>query len=177
VHYSLHWFCHRPFCSALIVRRFALKILFQKSLCVLHRRVLVLARSNLRYLYLRKSCVDAAMQLPSHQSVIHNECQPGGLLQRDKWKVASLMGQGFLLAAMIICLEFDHLKTHSHSQDGRSAFEEVRSEEIMLRALQTSYNIWNEFATSSMATLKVSTVLKMILEKVTRLQVTRFRRI
>jgi hypothetical protein len=46
----------------------------------------------------------------------------------------------------------------------------------MLRALRTSYNIWNESATSSTAALRISTVLKMILEKVAPSQMRRWRR-
>lgn len=71
------------------------------------------------------------------------------------------MGQDFLLAAMIICLDFDHLKTRS--QDG-PLVSKVRSEENILRALQTSYSICSESAASSTAALNV---LKMIFEKVT----------
>lgn len=151
--------------SALIVRRFALEVFFQKSRCVLHRRYLVLARSNQRYLYSRRSCVDAAMQLLGHQSVLHNECQLGGLLHRDRWKILPLMSQAFLLAAMIICLEFDHLIPRS--QDVHAVSEEVSTEESMLQVLQRSYSIWSESAASSTEALRVSAVLKMILQKVT----------
>jgi hypothetical protein len=146
--------------SAQILRRFALEILFQKSRCVLHRRYLVLARSDQRYLYSRQSCVDAAMELMNHQSFVHRECQPGGLLQRESWKLAPLMVQEFLLAAMIICLEFDHLKACSQGN------EEAHAEVAMLQALQKSYAIWRESAASSREALKASTVLKMILEKI-----------
>lgn len=151
--------------SALIVRRFALEVFFQKSRCVLHRRYLVLARSNQRYLYSRRSCVDAAMQLLGHQSVLHNECQLGGLLHRDRWKILPLMSQAFLLAAMIICLEFDHLIPRS--QDVHAVSEEVSTEESMLQVLQRSYSIWSESAASSTEALRVSAVLKMMLQKVT----------
>jgi hypothetical protein len=146
--------------SAQILRRFTLEILFQKSRCVLHRRYLVLARSDQRYLYSRQSCVDAAMELLHHQSFVHRECQPGGLLQRESWKLAPLMVQEFLLAAMIICLEFDHLK--SRSQDIAGTQDEVG----MLQALRKSYGVWRGSAASSTEALKASTVLKMILEKV-----------
>ncbi|KAE9374272.1 hypothetical protein N431DRAFT_464540 [Stipitochalara longipes BDJ] len=149
--------------SALILRRYALEVLFQKSRCVLHRRYLVLARSDHRYLYSRQSCVDSAMELLRHQSVVHSECQPGGLLQRESWKIRTLMVQEFLLAAMIICLEYDHVK--SCSRDAFATPEEVRGEEVMLQALQKSYSIWQESASSSMEALKASTVLKMLLDK------------
>jgi Fungal specific transcription factor domain len=150
--------------SALILRRFTLEILFQKSRCVLHRRFLVLARSDQRYLFSRQSCVDAAMKLLHHQSVVHSECQPGGLLQRESWKLAPLMVQEFLLAAMIICLEFDHLK--APAQGSSTLSEEEQGEVEMLQALLRSYSIWQESAVSSTEALKASTVLKMILEKV-----------
>jgi hypothetical protein len=150
--------------SAQILRRFALEILFQNSRCVLHRRYLVLARSDQRYLYSRQSCVDAAMDLLHHQSVVHSECQPGGRLQRESWKMAPLMVQEFLLAVMIICLEFDHLK--AGSQDASATPKEVQDEVSMLQALQRSYSIWLETASSSTEALKASTALKMILEKV-----------
>jgi Fungal specific transcription factor domain len=150
--------------SALILRRFALEILFQKSRCVLHRRYVVLARSERRYFYSRQSCVDAAMVLLHHQSVVHSECQPGGLLQRERWKLAPVMVQEFLLAAMIICMEVDHLRLRS--PDASTPPEEAQSEGAMLQVLQKSYSIWRESATFSMEALKASTVLKIILDKV-----------
>jgi hypothetical protein len=70
------------------------------------------------------------------------------------------MVQEFLLAAMIICLEFDHLK--SRSQDTAVTQDEV----AMLQALRKLYGIWRGSAASSTEALKASTVLKMILEKV-----------
>ena len=150
--------------SALILRRLTLEILFQKSRCVLHRRYLGLARSDQKYLYSRQSCVDAAMQLLHHQSVVHSECQSGGLLQRESWKLAPLMAQEFLLAAMIICLEFDHLK--AQSQDGSPSYGENDGEDRMLQAFRNRTSIWQESSSSSDEALKASTVLKMILEKV-----------
>jgi hypothetical protein len=149
--------------SAQILRRYALEVQFEKSRCVLHRRYLILARSDTRYLYSRQSCVDAAMELLRHQSIVHSECQPGGLLQRESWKIGTLMVQEFLLAAMIVCLEFDYFKTRS--RDGNVTPEEVRSEEVMLKALQTSYEIWQESAACSTEALKASTVLRILLEK------------
>jgi len=69
------------------------------------------------------------------------------------------MVQEFLLAAMIICLEFDHLKTRS--QDITATPEE----EVMLQALQKSYSIWQESSASSTEAHKASTVLRILLEK------------
>lgn len=125
--------------SALILRRLTLEILFQKSRCVLHRRLLVLARSDQRYQYSRQACVEAAMELLQHQSIVHTECQSGGLLRRESWKLGPLMYQEFLLAAMIVCLEFDYLK--SVSDNCSSSNDEVHSTVDMLQALQKSHSI------------------------------------
>jgi hypothetical protein len=84
------------------------------------------------------------MELLRHQSIVQSECQPGGLLQRESWKIGTLMVQEFLLAAMIFCLDFDHLKTRS--REGDVTPEEVCGEEVTLKALQTSYEIWQESA-------------------------------
>jgi len=145
--------------SAQILRRYALEVLYQKSRCVLHRRYLVLARTDKEYLYSRESCVNAAMELLYHQSYVHIESQPNGLLQRESLKIGTLMVQEFLMAAMIICLEFVHTKTRSWESS-------TTSEDSMLQALQKSYTIWQESATSSTEAYKAANVLKMILEKI-----------
>jgi hypothetical protein len=150
--------------SAQILKRLTLEILFQKSQCVLHRRYLVLDRSDQRYLYSRQSCVDAAMELLRHQFFVHSECQPGGLLQRESWKLAPLMVQEFLLAAMIICLEIDHLK--ARSKVPAATPQEAHDEVGMLQALRKSYGIWLGSAASSTEAQKALTVLKVILENV-----------
>jgi Fungal specific transcription factor domain len=148
--------------GALISRRFALETLFQKSRCVLHRRYLTLAKSEHQYLYSRQSCVDAAIQLLHHQFILHSECQPGGLLHRDSWKVAPLMNQGFLLAAMIICLEMDHMQ--NGTQNVTPVHEQAHADD-MFGALQKSFIIWNEKAESSSEAQRASSVLRMMLEK------------
>lgn len=149
----------------LIMQRYNLELLYQKARCVLHRRYLVIHRSDLRYAYSRWSCVDAATQILRHQNDIYHETQPGGQLHRDRWFVTSLTSHDFLLAAMILCLELSS-KTEQdsgsihHSSD--SPIFEAR--QGLLRALETSYSIWMAFTEVSPEARKASRALEVMLQ-------------
>ncbi|UKZ61401.1 uncharacterized protein TrAtP1_002666 [Trichoderma atroviride] len=149
----------------LIMQRYNLELLYQKARCVLHRRYLVICRSDLRYAYSRWSCVDAATQILRHQNDIYHETQPGGQLHRDRWFVTSLTSHDFLLAAMILCLELSskteqdsgnaHLNSDSSTFEGRQG---------LLRALETSYSIWIAFTEVSPEARKASKALEVMLQ-------------
>ncbi|KAK1246205.1 hypothetical protein MKX08_000007 [Trichoderma sp. CBMAI-0020] len=149
----------------LIMQRYNLELLYQKARCVLHRRYLVLYRSDSRYAYSRWSCIDAATQILRYQNEIYHETQPGGQLHRDRWFVTSLTSHDFLLAAMILCLELSskseqdsinaHLNSDTLTFDGRQE---------LLHALETSYSIWVAFIEVSPEARKASKALEVMLQ-------------
>ncbi|KAL9120712.1 MAG: hypothetical protein Q9187_002732 [Circinaria calcarea] len=91
----------------LIMNRFNLELLYQKTRCVLHRSYLLEAHTDSRFAYSQRTCIQAAMDILRHHSTIYNACQVGGQLSPVKWYMASLTTHDFLLAAMIICLELN----------------------------------------------------------------------
>lgn len=148
----------------LIMQRYNLELLYQKARCVLHRRYLVIHRSDSRYAYSRWSCLDAATQIIRHQSDIYHETQPGGQLYRDRWFVTSLTSHDFLLAAMILCLELSS-KTEQdsgnlHPNSDSSGFE---GRQDLLRALETSKGIWMAFSEVSAEARKAFKALEVML--------------
>ncbi|KAM0248801.1 hypothetical protein ACHAQJ_009312 [Trichoderma viride] len=151
----------------LIMQRYNLELLYQKARCVLHRRYLMEARSNLRYIYSRWACVDAAKQILRHQYDIYNGTLPGGQLHRDRWFVSSLTTHDFLQAAMILCLDLSSELRYepqlSHANQGEKGAPESRRER--LEALETSYVIWRALRDQSADANKAAAVLEVILGK------------
>jgi hypothetical protein len=148
----------------LIMQRYNIELLYQKARCVLHRRYLVTYRSDLRYAYSRWSCIDAATRILRHQNDIYHETQPGGQLYRDRWFVTSLTSHDFLLAAMILCLELS-AKTEQVLDNVVPSSGSPKSEgrQELLRALETSYNIWMEFSEVSAEARKAARALEVML--------------
>ena len=151
---------HRPFSKSLvdptelIIQRYWLELLYQKSRLVLHRRYIGIGRLDKRYAYSRRTCLDAATEILQHQDHIHCEMQLGGRLAKDRWFVNCLSIHDFLLADMVLCLELSYLNAHAKMS---SALEqsgerdvmapdvvepEVKSRDQIMEHLRTSRLIW-----------------------------------
>ncbi|QKX55697.1 uncharacterized protein TRUGW13939_02794 [Talaromyces rugulosus] len=90
--------------AELVIRRFSLAVLFQKSRCILHRKYLMKQKENVDFSYSKKSAIDASRELLRMQSEVHDATQPGGLLYKDRWVISSLAMHDLLLAAVILYL-------------------------------------------------------------------------
>ena len=154
----------------LIMQRFNLELLYQKSLCVLHKKFLARARTNSRYAHSRRACVDASLELMRHQANLRQENLLYGRLQSVNWFVQSLTSHDFLFAAMILCLDLHHgLEAESPglgSNDISLWGLERRPE--MMQALETSNTIWAELRDESMEAYKANEVLTVMLGKLTK---------
>jgi hypothetical protein len=115
--------------SHVIMVRLNIELLYQKSICVLHRKYLTQKTSNS---YSRDACATAAMEILNHQASVHQEAQPGGQLYQDRWMLSSFTMNDFFLAAMILSLV---VYTDSGDDPGRQAKVDM---------LQRSYLICNE---------------------------------
>ncbi|KAI9851149.1 MAG: hypothetical protein M1838_004358 [Thelocarpon superellum] len=156
----------------LIMQRFYLELLFQKSRCVLHRRYMLEGRRQSRFAYSRATCIEAALKLLEHQSAIHNEIQRGGQLYRDQWFVSSLTSHDFLTAAMILCLEVSRDGAEKgegswrpYEAGGRSTEDEGRRK-LLIKALERSREIWQASKDYSREARKAYEALKVMLYKV-----------
>lgn len=95
-----------------------------------------------------------------YQHDIYHETLSGGQLYRDRWFVTSLTSHDFLLAAMILCLE---LSSKVGNERQNSLPEGVNGQKELLRALETSKNVWAACVDSSFEASKASEVLAIIL--------------
>lgn len=155
--------------SSLIIQRFHLDLLVLRSQVVLHRKFLMLARSNTRFAYSRRTCIDASMTMLHHQATLHAESRPGGRLRNVKWFTSSLTTNEFLLAGMIVCLDLYHSAEAERS--GRRASTELYdtwSQErraSMLAAIEGSLSIWQELKDGSMEAFKAQATLGVMVGK------------
>lgn len=160
-----------------IMQRFGLELLYLKSQCMLHRRFLSRGRESSRHAYSRRTCIDASMDMLSHQATLHHESQPGGLLHSVKWYISSLTTNDFLLAAMIVCLELHHSAEHERSDRRTSTSSSPMNSDLieerkgeMLEALRHSRKIWNSLRDRSVEAWKASTSITIMLEKLMNTQ-------
>lgn len=151
-----------------LIRRYNMELLFQKSRCMLHRHHMAKAYQDPAYNYSRTSCVEAAMALLTHQANISKEIQVGGRLYRDRWFVSSLERHDFSLASMIICLE---LSSRSSEHSNPPGPEDQRgflkfSREAMVEALESSRRFWEALKVGSNEARQAFDMLSVMLDKV-----------
>lgn len=91
---------------ALIAARFGLATIYNKALCVLHRRYVRLARPSNRYMYSRRTCLESAMQLLDFQAInCQQERDRPGRMKNLRNHVSSLIAHDYLLAGTLVCMD------------------------------------------------------------------------
>jgi hypothetical protein len=149
----------------LILSRFTVDFLYQKALCVLHRKYLSRARQNPRYAHSRRTCVEASMEMLRHQDILHRETQFGRRLRPMRSLIGSFTKNDILLGSMIVCLD---LHCDSISEESQTHFWTAEQRANMFHALEKSAEIWKECIDTSIEAYKASNVLGVILEKLRR---------
>jgi hypothetical protein len=165
---------------SLIMARYSLATTYHKSQCVLHRRFIRQAKTNSKYAYSRRTCLDSSMQLLSYQAIQHEQTQERGRLRSMKAWSNSLTTHDYLLAATIICHDlytnndpaiYESFDTPSTSSTGLSSSTTdsfVRglayTRNDFLQALETSMSIWTTMIDVSMEAFKASELLRVMLE-------------
>lgn len=159
----------------LLIRRYALVLLYLKSRCVLHRYHMTKSYSDSRYSYSRASCVEAAMAILDRQASILKEFQPGGILYRCRWLISSLEQTDFALASMIVCLEISSCATSEPgSPRDEHGFRKYSRPEL-IAALEASHRYLAELKENSKECAQAHKILSVMLQKLgqgqTQLQV------
>jgi hypothetical protein len=159
---------HDP--ASLLMQRFGLELMWQKTVCVLHRKYLARARANPRYAHSRRACVDSSMEILRCQAQLHRESLPGGRMRTMKWYISSLTNHDYLLGAMVVLLDLNY-DAMAEAMDDRPAnydpyFWSPDQRAEMIRALELSQSIWNESKDTSMEAYKASNIIGIVLEKV-----------
>ncbi|KAK9433076.1 fungal-specific transcription factor domain-containing protein [Lipomyces doorenjongii] len=142
-----------------------LAILFHKCQCVLHRKYMLPARTNSRYTYSRKTCIEAALHMLQYQWILNEETQSDGRLYQDRWIVLSSIKQEFLLATTILCLDLNHDITAESSSESQKDTPDTDTRERVIQALSSSYLIWLQSRDSSREAQKAAEVLRIVLGK------------
>jgi hypothetical protein len=95
----------------ILLRQCMLELLFQKCLCMLHRRHMTKSFTQPEFSQSRSLCVEAAMSILAIQSDMLDERKYGPILRQSKGLISSLEQTDFILAATIICLELSSGKS------------------------------------------------------------------
>jgi len=151
-----------------IMQRLALDLTYQKSRCLLHRKFMALARKDPRYFPSRKACIEACLEMLSHQSTIQAECQPGARLSSLAWSfTTSLTTHDYLLSAMIVCLDLYHTaQAESQSQTSGEGYAwALQHREVMFNAISRAVQTWESLKDQSLEAYKASSILKVMLDK------------
>lgn len=139
----------------LIMSRYNIELLYLKTKLVLHRTFFTAGQTDPKYAESRKICIDSALEIFRYHITIFHACQPGGQLNKVWWYMSSLQTFDFLLAAMVTCLELNHLRSTGNS--------DKTSE--MLSLLQSTHDIWANYPTRFRDAVRGAEILKAMLKK------------
>ncbi|CAK7275509.1 hypothetical protein SEPCBS57363_006725 [Sporothrix epigloea] len=150
----------------LIIARFNIDSLYQKVMCLLHRKYLSRARQNPRYAHSRRSAIEASMETLHHLQTLNKESQANGRLRSMRWYVASIATKDFLLPAMLVALEvrYDNLAL----KEGREndSFWTCEQRLDMINTLHSTKEVWRPLADGSMEAYKAYNIVRIVLEKI-----------
>ncbi|KIX03756.1 uncharacterized protein Z518_07309 [Rhinocladiella mackenziei CBS 650.93] len=141
--------------SYLIMVRLNCEFLFQKSICVLHRKYMTQGG----YPASTAACTDAAIAITKHMLDLHKEFQPGGQLFADRWMLSSFTMNDFYLASMVLCLGISMWKK-AHPGKGVNEDERMESQHALLRS---AFEICEELSPTSTEAKRVANVLRVVL--------------
>jgi hypothetical protein len=144
------------------MHRIYLDIVFQHARCMLHRKYLVPARTNMLFAKSRRICIEAALALLHHQETLNRETKPGGQFEMRKWKLSSYLDHGLLLGAMVLCVDLNlDLQEESHDEDLLQNPDRIK----ILEALRVAQDILLQSWDSSSDSRKGYTAIGIILGK------------
>lgn len=150
----------------LIMRRYTLELLYQKSRIVLHRRYM--AETHSKYAHSRKVCLAAAKKTLHHHAEIWSESLPGGQLYAERFFLNSLQNTDFMLSSMILCLVLSQ-----DNEQGDASRLEVHERTELLSLLETTQRIFKEARRRSVDTQRAYAALTIMLSRVKGIRVGR----
>ncbi|KIW59633.1 hypothetical protein PV05_04070 [Exophiala xenobiotica] len=149
--------------SYLVMVRVNCEFLFQKSLCVLHRKYMTATNAKGEYTHPESvaACMNAASAITRHMLDLHKEFKPGGQLFANRWMLTSFTMNDFYLASMVLCLAVSMWKRRhpGESVEGQ-ADEKTREIHALLTA---AFGLCEELAPTSTEAKRVADVLRVVL--------------
>ncbi|KAI4610846.1 hypothetical protein J4E80_007875 [Alternaria sp. BMP 0032] len=156
-----------------------LNVAFLKAELMLHRPYFVLGRTDSRYAYSRRVCLNAAIEMLRFQSKLDAEVQPGGRLTSPGWRLStlslymsSIIAQDFLLATTVLVVELDEdliapiPPASELMESGVQLDHACPTQEEIIASLRSAYHIWIRASKRSQEARKVATAVKLVLSKV-----------
>ncbi|KAF1849742.1 uncharacterized protein K460DRAFT_372178 [Cucurbitaria berberidis CBS 394.84] len=151
------------------MRRLYLGLSFLKAELMLHRPYLILGRTDLKYEYSRRVCLNAALEMLVFQRKLDSEIQPGGKLWSPGWQI--VVAQDFLLATTVLILDLDEelvAPLQSTIEVARSGLQLDRApptRKEIIDTLQDAHRIWQKASKRSNEARKVAAAVRLVLRK------------
>lgn len=165
--------CQDPL--TLIMNRHGIEILYQKIMCLLHRKYTSRSRHNPRYAHSRRSAIEASLENLRILHTLHQESLPNGRLRSLRWYVNTIATKDFMLPAMLIAVDL-HVdnagKRGSTPSGGRHDsqtgiyFWTPEQHQEMITALERTQAIWETMADASVEAFKAANICRIVLEKI-----------
>lgn len=128
--------------AELITRRLCIAMSFYHAQMTLHRKFMILAKTNPRYTASYMTCLSAAYAALQLQAELCEHTQPGRMLYADRWKIFALIQAEFLLASIILCYNLDDNMTNARQDESRLA--NSQSVERTISTLMTTRDVWGK---------------------------------
>ncbi|KAI0408083.1 hypothetical protein F4802DRAFT_605149 [Xylaria palmicola] len=150
----------------LVIQRFGLASLYQKSRCVLHRRYLVEPRPLKEHDYSRRTCLEAAVALLGYQGTMFEATKPGAILAQNGWFIASLAINDFLLADMVVALAVQQQTESEDGVDWMATCTPPVTKDSLIAMLKHSYAIWVQMGITVADCRKAAAVVRTMLRRI-----------
>jgi hypothetical protein len=160
------------------MRRFYLGLSFLKAELMLHRPYLLLGRTDPKYEYSRRVCLNAATEMLGFQRKVDGEIQPGGKLWAPgvqsftvSFYTSSILANDFLLATSVLILDLDKDITSplpfvaETPTSGLQLDQGPPSQAEIIEALRIAHEIWTRASNKSHEARKVAAAVGLVLNK------------
>ncbi|KAF2443144.1 hypothetical protein P171DRAFT_522771 [Karstenula rhodostoma CBS 690.94] len=128
--------------TELITRRLYIAMSFYHAQMTLHRKFMILAKTNSKYNASYSTCLNAAYLALQLQVDLFEHTQPGRMLYADRWKIYALIQSEFLLATIILCYNLDD--DIANVRRGTPSLSTSEMMARMIAALQSARDIWGK---------------------------------
>ncbi|KAH7389642.1 fungal-specific transcription factor domain-containing protein [Phaeosphaeria sp. MPI-PUGE-AT-0046c] len=160
------------------MRRLYLGLSFMKAEIVLHRLYHLPGRTDAKYEYSRRVCLNAAAEMLELQQKLDAEIVPGGKLWFPGWQVftmswylSSIVAQDFLLATTVLILDLDEDLTspsplvYEGMTSGLKLDRGPPSRQHVTDLLRGAQKIWQKASERSHEAQKAAEAIRLVLSK------------
>jgi hypothetical protein len=161
------------------MRRSYLGLSFLKAELMLHRTYHLLGRTDARYEYSWRVCLNAAYEMLELQQKLDAEIQPGGKLWSPGWQMftmswymSAVVAQDFLLATTVLISDLDEDLTspcttvYQGVTSGLKLDRGPPSRQQITELLRETQKIWHKASKRSNEAAKAAEAIRLVLNKV-----------